>query len=273
MSAIAASQALPPVEQPQRLPGKRFEGLNDAWTPCRDTLESGQQASLARADHAVNAERTGAAVKVQEEQVRIGKLGLPGSLLVPKQAKGLVVFAHCGDCNCQRAQSTYRVAVMERLSIATLLLDLLTDSELDQSSNVELLGRRLEQVLDWLAGRRDLVGMRVGLFGSFDGAAAALWTAAMNPNRIGAVVSRAGRLGAAFPYLPRVQAPTLLIAGGGNAESGQTSRSALGLLHCNKRLEIVPTATFEQDEPAVVETVAHLAGTWFQRHLPHRYAA
>ncbi len=207
------------------------------------------------------------------EQVRIGALALPGSLVVPRQALGMVVFAHDGQG--ARLESSHLIAagVLEGLHLATFVPDLKPDLEAeDQShaSDAALLGQRLELVLDWLSSRRDLDGLGVGLFGVGGGAAAALWTAAICPNRVAAIVASAGRPDLAASYLARVQAPTLLIVGGADAEVAHVNRCALGLLQCDKRLEVVPGATLTRDEPAASQTVAHLAGTWFLRHLARK---
>ena len=207
------------------------------------------------------------------EQVRIGALALPGSLVVPTQALGMVVFAHDGDGARLEPRSLIAADVLEGLHLATFVPDLTPDlraEDWQHESDVAQLGKRLELVLDWLSSRRDLVGLGVGLFGVNAGVAAALWTAAMNPNRVAAIVASAGRPDLAAPYLTRVQAPTLLIVGGADAEVTHVNRCALGLLHCDKRLEVVPGATLTRDEPAASQTVAHLAGTWFLRHLARK---
>src|SRR5205823_6101393 len=81
------------------------------------------------------------------------------------------------------------------------------------------------------------------LFGSSTGAAAALVTAAREPDRIGAVVSRGGRPDLAGDWLQRVRAPTLLIVGGADEVVIDLNREALAKLPGVKQLEIVPGAT------------------------------
>ena len=67
--------------------------------------------------------------------------------------------------------------------------------------------------------------------------------------------------------LSRVQAATLLIVGDDDAALLQSHRAALRVLTCSKRLEVVPGAGLWFDELGARETVAHLAGAWFMRHL------
>jgi hypothetical protein len=64
-----------------------------------------------------------------------------------------------------------------------------------------------------------------------------------------------------------VQAATLLIVGDDDAPLLQANRAALRVLTCAKRLEVVPGAGLWFDELGARETVAHLAGAWFMRHL------
>jgi len=68
--------------------------------------------------------------------------------------------------------------------------------------------------------------------------------------------------------LARVEAPTLLIVGGGDLDALEVNRRAMKRLRCNKRLEVVPGAGRAFDEPGALDAVAHLAGAWFATHLP-----
>jgi hypothetical protein len=45
------------------------------------------------------------------------------------------------------------------------------------------------------------------------------------------------------------------------------NEEAFALLHCEKRLEIVPKASHLFEEPGALERVAQLARDWFARHL------
>ena len=47
------------------------------------------------------------------------------------------------------------------------------------------------------------------------------------------------------------------------------NRSAIALLSCKKRLEVVPGATHLFEEPGTLDAVAQLAGDWFEHHLAH----
>lgn len=204
------------------------------------------------------------------EQVWVGARALAGELAVPLDANALVVFAHGSGSSRLSARNRWVAAVLQEHHCATLLFDLLTDEEaLDRHKvfNIGLLSQRVEEVLDWIELRSDLIGLRIGLFGASTGAAAALTAAAARPGDVAAVVSRGGRPDLAEPCLARVHAPTLLIVGGADLEVLELNRTALRLLTCSKRLEVVPGATHLFEEPGALESVAELAAAWFENHL------
>lgn len=152
--------------------------------------------------------------------------------------------------------------VLHACGFATLVADLqLPERECDLAR----LSQRLIDVLCWLHDRH--AGMPVGVFASRLVASAALQAAAQRPGIAAAVVTRSASLALLGEHLAHVQAATLLIVGDDDARLLQCHRAALRELTCVKRLEVVPGAGLRFDEPGVRETVAHLAGAWFMRHL------
>jgi dienelactone hydrolase len=165
-------------------------------------------------------------------------------------------------------------AVLREHGIATLLFDLLTEVEerIDLQTrhlrfDIDLLTRRVVQVLDWVRGEEELADLPVGLFGASTGAAAALVAAVRRPDVVAAVVSRGGRPDLAGDLLSEVKAPTLLIVGGADASVIELNREAYASLFCERRLEIVEGATHLFEEPGALEAVADMAAGWFERHL------
>jgi dienelactone hydrolase len=216
------------------------------------------------------------AEKREEHSVRVaaGAVTVEGNLVVPAGTAGVVLFAH-GSGSSRRSPRNRAVArALQDRGLATLLIDLLTAEEeaIDLETaqlrfDIDLLAERLAGATDWLAGRRDTRGLRIGYFGASTGAAAALVAAALRPREIGAVVSRGGRPDLAGDSLARVEAPTLLIVGGYDTEVIALNREAYARLLCKKKLEIVPRATHLFEEPGTLEAVARLAGDWFLEHL------
>jgi pimeloyl-ACP methyl ester carboxylesterase len=207
---------------------------------------------------------------LHSEALVIGRQCLPGTLVLPPQAGGIVVFAHGSGSSRHSPRNRHVASVLQQRGLGTLLFDLLTEDEAEDRRRVfdiPLLGERVEQALDGPLARPGLAALPVGLFGASTGAAAALVAAARRPGRVAAVVSRGGRPDLAGEYLARVQAPTLLIVGGDDHEVLALNRWALAQMACAKRLEIIPGATHLFDEPGTLEAAAHGAADWFAAHL------
>lgn len=207
---------------------------------------------------------------VAEQDIKIAPRDLAGILSVPKGAGGLVVFAHGSGSSRLSPRNTYVSRALNHAGFATLLFDLLSPDEEEDRRNVfdiPLLAGRLEEALDWVGEAESLGGLPVGLFGASTGAAAALTAAARRPDVVRAVVSRGGRPDLAFQALPKVQAPTLLIVGSFDDIVIDLNQSAMGMLNCEKRLELVAGATHLFEEPGTLDAVISLALGWFDRHL------
>ena len=195
---------------------------------------------------------------------------LAGHLTVPRNPRGLVLFAHGSGSSRHSPRNRYVAQVLNRAGLGTLLLDLLTPAEeLTRSSvfDVERLATRLRAVTLQLGDDPGLAQLSIGYFGASTGAAAALVAAAEPAARIGAVVSRGGRPDLAGSRLVDVHAPTLLIVGGRDHTVLELNRRALTELQCPHRLEVVPGATHLFEENGALEAVAELARDWFLKYL------
>ena len=198
---------------------------------------------------------------------------LAGSLEVPPQARGIIVFAH-GSGSSRLSPRNANVASYLRRSgsFGTLLFDLLTaeeDEEYRTRFDIGLLSHRLEIATRWLLVQPETGERSLGYFGASTGAAATIRAAAAVPDVISAIVSRGGRPDlAGDDVLRRVRVPTLLIVGGNDDAVIAMNRSALAqLASSNKELQIVPGATHLFEEPGTLEQVAALTREWFERWL------
>jgi dienelactone hydrolase len=195
---------------------------------------------------------------------------LPGTLVLPAGAPGVVLFAHGSGSSRLSPRSREVAAVLQRAGIGTLLFDLLTEAEAHDRRlvfDIELLARRLEEARRWLHEEPAMQSLAVGYFGASTGAAAALIAAADQPGTVRAIVSRGGRPDLAGEALERVTAPTLLIVGGADIGVVELNESAYRRLRGEKRLAIVPGATHLFEEAGALEQVARLASEWFRQHL------
>jgi putative phosphoribosyl transferase len=204
-----------------------------------------------------------------------------GTLVIPDQPQGLVLFAHGSGSSRFSPRNRFVAGSLHRAGFGTLLLDLLTPDEerADATAgflrfDIDLLAKRVITATDWLAEEKTIPSSHLGYFGASTGAAAALIAAAKRPSIVGAVVSRGGRPDLAGAVLADVRAPTLLIVGGdddGVVELNQEAWRALGAPH--KDLQIVPGATHLFEEPGALEEVARLAAEWFERTLAPTHEA
>jgi putative phosphoribosyl transferase len=207
-------------------------------------------------------------------QIRAGGVNLEGDLQVPEQATGLVVFAHGSGSSRHSHRNRFVAHELYAAGLATLLLDLLTLEEeaVDQHTghlrfDIGLLGERLVAATQWAALDPGSRSLPLGYFGASTGAAAALVAAAIEPEKVRAVVSRGGRPDLAEDALPLVGAPTLLIVGSRDLTVLELNRAAMGRMRAEARLEVIPGATHLFEESGALEVVARLARDWFLRHL------
>jgi len=207
--------------------------------------------------------------------VAVGSGGaeLFGDLEVPPHPAGLVVFAHGTGSSRFSPRNRLVAQKLRDDGYATLLLDLLTESE-EQTDlrtrefrfDVGLLADRVLSALDRMREHEAVKGLPVGLFGASTGAGAAL-IAAAGDESVRAVVSRGGRPDLAGDALHDVQAPTLMIVGGRDPRILEANRQASAELAAAHRITVVEGATHLFEEPGALERVAALAADWFGEHL------
>lgn len=209
-----------------------------------------------------------------EIQIAIGPAMLNGTLQIPTDAHGVVLFAHGSDGSRHSPRNRYVARALRDGGLATLLIDLLTEEEehvdietRELRFNIKLLAERLTTITDWLAHTAETRRLRIGYFGGSTGGGAALMAAALRPESVGAVVSRGGRPDLAGPYLRQVQAPTLLIVGERDLATMGMNRQAYALIDVEKQFAVVPGATNLFEEPGALEQVATLSRDWFNHYL------
>ncbi|HTR20378.1 MAG TPA: dienelactone hydrolase family protein [Gemmatimonadales bacterium] len=194
---------------------------------------------------------------------------LIGTLALPPQPTGLVVFAHGSGSSRLSPRNRFVADRLFDANLGWLLFDLLTEAEAEVRRNVfdiPLLADRLRHATSWAHAQPATADLPLGYFGASTGAAAALVAAAHEP-RIAAIVSRGGRPDLAGDFLKHVHAPTLLIVGGADEVVYDLNERALAELTGEKSLVVIPGATHLFEEPGALEAVAEHATAWFTRHL------
>jgi putative phosphoribosyl transferase len=205
----------------------------------------------------------------KEVTIKGKNIALPGSLMIPTSAKGIVIFAH-GSGSSRLSPRNQQVAkALTDVGLGALLFDLLTDEEsLDRRNifDIPLLASRLVLATQWLRNQDLGETFSLGYFGASTGAAAALWAASELGKEISAVVSRGGRPDLAIPKLAHVTAPTLLIVGGDDVPVIGMNEEALKYL-TTANLIVIPGATHLFEEPGMLDQVAKEAALWFLKYL------
>ncbi|WP_319402443.1 dienelactone hydrolase family protein [uncultured Anaeromusa sp.] len=199
-----------------------------------------------------------------------GAATVEGLLVVPENAKGVILFAHGSGSSRFSPRNNFVADLLQQQGLATLLMDLLTAEEDAVYANrfdISRLTRRLVAVTQWVKSQPLLQELPLGYFGASTGAAVALQAAAALGETVAAIVSRGGRPDLAGNALLRVQAPVLLLVGGEDMTVIALNRAALSQLPCLKKLVLVPGAGHLFEEPGMLEEVARQACAWFQEHL------
>lgn len=204
-------------------------------------------------------------------QVPAGNVTLAGELEVPQNPRGLVIFAHGTGSG---RLSPRNIMVAKRLrshSLATLLVDLLTEEEdmdYEKRFDLDLLTERLDAVTDWAVHGQPVLNLPIGYFGASTGAAAALSAAAENPGVVEAIVSRGGRVDLVEDkVLDSLSVPILLIAGQNDFGVLEANEEVFLKLKGKKELSVIPRATHLFEEPGALDRVAILAAQWFNEYL------
>jgi dienelactone hydrolase len=207
-------------------------------------------------------------------RIPAGRVTLNADLVVPIDARGIVLFAHGSGSSRHSPRNQFVARVLHQNDIATLMMDLLTPEEerVDNQTrelrfDIDLLAKRLIDVVDWTTAQPTLANFPIGLFGASTGAAAALVASAERPGLVKAVVSRGGRPDLAAAALPRVTAPTLLIVGGYDDAVLVLNEQAKARMTGEVTIKVVPRATHLFEEPGALAQVAEGAANWFWTKL------
>lgn len=88
-----------------------------------------------------------------------GQITLSGNLFIPKNPKGMVVFAHGSGSSRQSPRNKYVAQILQDAGISTLLIDLLTEEEEDLLQLVAAAQRqKIVKAIVSRGGRPDLAG-------------------------------------------------------------------------------------------------------------------
>jgi putative phosphoribosyl transferase len=205
-----------------------------------------------------------------------GAVDLDGIIFLPDHCSKLVILAY-GIDNAEsntRQNATNLAQKFHAHKLATLVIDLFSSEERDLDretgffrQNTEIMQQRIIGLAEWLLNNPETEKLSCGYFGSGASGAAALIAAAERPDVVGAIVVAGGQLELARPALPRVYAPTLLLAAEKDEAAVKQNQEALALLARDKQFEQVAGVSSLFTEKSALDDVASRAAQWFERWL------
>ncbi|MEJ2020874.1 MAG: hypothetical protein P8X43_02235 [Maritimibacter sp.] len=191
---------------------------------------------------------------------------LPGMLMVPPRAFGLVIFVHGSGSGRLTPRNGKTAAGLTDSGLATLLFDLLTEDErCDETVRPDpvMLARRVGDAISWAKSQPECSWLEIGLFGSDTGAAAAIIAAADHPGDVSVLVSRSGRPELAGGRVAGLRAPCLMIVGENDDAVVDFNRLAQKQMICPSELAVVRGASHLFEEPGALDATIRRSADWF----------
>lgn len=209
-------------------------------------------------------------IRIQAERVWLDAL-----LSFSPDVRGLIVWAAPYIGHLRDSRDNYAAGILRTAGFGTLLVSLLTPYEESRDPDVRfdiaLLTNRLQALLTWLDQQPNLSGLPLGLHTTSTAAAAAIRLLVREPERVSALVSRAGRADlAGGEPLRRLGVPILMQVPGNARELTQPSVQAYAHLGGTKQWHEISNASISFIEPGVLEATTNEALDWFSTHLPPR---
>jgi putative phosphoribosyl transferase len=196
----------------------------------------------------------------------VQKIALSGSLALPDQPVGAVLFA-VHSATDRRDPVRLQIAdFLHYAGLATLVASMTTPSEDELEGQLERLAGRVAQGLAWMGRHPRLAGLPLGCFAEGPAVAPAL-VATSHTEGLMALVIRGGRPELAAAALPRVMAPTLLVVGEHEHDSLIAGRAVLTQLAGPGELAVIDRTSDPVGDPDARGTVCLLARRWFLQYL------
>jgi hypothetical protein len=219
-------------------------------------------------------------VQRRHVEIFLNRVLLDGDIALPADSRGLIIFAHDGHDPTTPPKQGGIESMLHQHRFATLSLELLTEYEkhhpIERHSSA-LLERRLRDVTHWVEGEPEGRQGPIGYYATGVGSVAALRSAAVIGERIGAVVLYRGRPDLVGSELLLVRSPTLLLVPEGEDELIALNREAYQRLCCKKHLRVIPsgllagysTAPWEEQEGEreLAEELSAATSEWFSEHM------
>jgi len=208
-------------------------------------------------------------VEIASDQTR-----LTGVLTLPEDPEGLIIWVRNAENTRLRVRDHALMEAFQEAHLATLLLDLLSESEkrVDRSTlrlqyHVPFLAGRIQLGIEWALANDSTRHLNLGLFGTETGGAAVLVASVQRPHSIRAIVCEGGRPDLRGSILSDIRVPTLFIAGDRDHVTLENNLQAARRLAVENKLVTISGAGHPARRSKKLDTVAVHARNWFREHL------
>ena len=215
-----------------------------------------------------------ARVRRMNIQIVSGQTRLRGLLTLPRDPEGLILWVRDAENTRLRSRDQVLVEAFQQAGFATLLLDLLSESErridlstLRLGTHVPFLAGRIQLGIEWALTNESTRHLNLGLFGTETGAAAVLVASVQRPHRIRAIVCEEGRPDLRGSILADIKVPTLFIAGDWDVATLENNQEAVKRLTVENKLVTIAGAGRLLRPSKSLDTVAQHAKNWFLEHM------
>ena len=203
-------------------------------------------------------------------QIKLNDVILPAYFLKNRVNNGLIIFSQESGNMMQIKRNYYIAKLLQDRGFEILFFELLTDKE-DHAAqvrfNINLLAKRLAQVIDWVGQQDTINNLPIGIFGTSYGSASALQTTVERSGQISVMVSHEGRPDMAIEALPEVTTPVLFIVDELDKQLIDSNSLAYHLIKGRKKMEILSNTIHLTEEPWLLQKVANLAADWYNYYL------
>lgn len=201
---------------------------------------------------------------------RAGKALLEGNLVIPEQAKGVVIFCHGINSSRHSPRNRHLADVFNNHGIATLLVSLekVEEDLFLKGTNLNELADRVCDITQAILNINPTRKLPIGYFGSGSGAAVALTASTRLQGFVSAIVCRDGRPDAAVEILDQVKTPSLFLCAEKDKEGIAINEMAKGYIRGTCRLQVIKEASYLFEEEGKLDEVAQYAIDWFNKYLP-----
>ncbi len=205
----------------------------------------------------------------QEITYQAGDQTITGDLVIPANAKAIVIFCHGINSSRHSPRNIPAADLLNHSGIATLLISIekIDEDLFLKGSNLHVLSNRFADITRAVLSDSRTEKLSIGYFGSGTGAAVVLAASTKFQHEVKAIVCRGGRPEEAVALLDQVKAVTLLICGENDKEGIALNEMTKDHLKVSCELKIIPGASRLFEERGKLGEAAQLALDWYYKHL------